>query len=250
MSTQLINEKLNELNSLPREESVNIYIPVKYALNEARILYKVCMKDKEKLINAKLDWNLVEDLIIRLGALKQSHSKWLAKFNNYEECQKIWKTEAPLGYKFRDELINDFRHALRNSPTEYAKVKKISEGTSNVDMIQDLNDLAELGQIHIAELEGIGFELTKLDEARNMSNNLLNLHSDVKTLYLETRHLIEIRNKAYMHLKKAVDEIRCIGQYVFWKDEMKVKAYTSAYLRKKNKAYTRKDSETPEKETE
>ena len=53
-----------------------------------------------------------------------------------------------------------------------------------------------------------------------------------------------------MHLKEAVNEIRCVGQYVFWKDERKLKGYSSAYLSKKNKAYNRKDSETPEKETE
>jgi hypothetical protein len=248
MSQELINSKLDELNSLPDEESGNLYIPVKYAIQEAKILYKVCIKDKEKLIKTKLDWNLVEDLNIRIGALKQSQSKWLAKFKNYEECQKSWKLEAPLGYKFRDELIHDFRHALRNIPTEYAKVKKISEGTSQADMIQDLNDLAELGQIHIAELESIGFDMTKLDEARSMSNSLLNLNGDVKTLFLETRPLIELRNKAYMHLKEAVDEIRCVGQYVFWKAEKRQKAYASAYLRKRSRAQ-RKTGDKAEPDT-
>jgi hypothetical protein len=243
MTQELIDSKLNELNSLTGEESGNLYIPVKYAIQEAKILYKVCVKDKEKLIKTKLDWNLVEDLNIRIGALKQSQSIWLAKYSNYEECQKSWKEEAPLGYKFRDELIHDFRHALRNSPTEYAKVKRISEGTSQADMIQDLNDLAELGQIHIAELESIGFDITRLDEARSMSNSLLNLNGDVKTLFLETRPLIELRNKAYVHLKEAVDEIRCVGQYVFWKDEKRQKAYASSYMRKKNKAYNKKENE-------
>jgi len=248
MTTELINEKLNELNSLTGEESGNLYIPVKYAIQEAQILYKVCIKHKDKLIKSKLDWNLVEDLNIRIGALKQSHSKWLAKYNNYEESQKSWKVEAPLGYKFRDELIHDFRHALRKSPTEYAKVKKISEGTSHADMIQDLNDLAELGQIHIAELESVGFDITRLDEARSMSNSLLNLNGDVKTLFLETRPLIELRNKAYMHLKEAVDEIRCVGRYIFWKDEKRQKAYASAYLRRRSRAQ-RKNGDKTEPDT-
>ena len=244
MKNELINSKLNELNSLAAEESGNLYIPVPYALQEASVLYQDCLKDREELIKARLDWNLAEDLIVRAGALQLIQSKWLSNYRNYEECQERWREEVSLGYKLRDELIHDFRHALRNIPNEYAKVKKISEGTSHADMIQDLSDLAELGSNHVAELEAIGFDLAKLDEAGNMANKLLILLGEVNSSYRETSPLIELRNKAYMHLKEAVDEIRQVGKYVFWKDEKRQKTYSSAYLRKRKRAQGKNGEET------
>jgi hypothetical protein len=54
----------------------------------------------------------------------------------------------------------------------------------------------------------------------------------------------ELINKAYLHLKDAVDEIRMVGQYVFWKDEKKLRNYSSAYTRGKNKAYCKKAAHT------
>jgi hypothetical protein len=132
---------------------------------------------------------------------------------------------------------------LHNIPVEYAKVQKIDEGSSHADMIQDLSDLAELGKNHTAELEAIGFDLSKLDEARSKSISLTKLLGEVNGSLKEASPLIKLRNKAYLHLKEAVDEIRRVGQYVFWKNGKKVRAYSSSYLRRRNKAYRMKENE-------
>ena len=240
---QLINSKLEELNSLPIEENGKPVIPVAIVIQEASDLYHTCIQDKEELISAKLDWSLVDDLLTRTGAVQKSQSKWAAKFKNYEACHEEWKMVAPMAYKFRNELVHAFRHALHHIPVEYAKVKKINEGSSHADMIQDLSDLAELGMNHIAELEAIGFDLSKLDEAKAMAIRLTKLLGEVNGSYKETSPLLELRNKAYIHLKEAVDEIRRVGQYVFWKNEKKVRAYSSSYLRKRNKAYSKNENE-------
>ena len=41
-----------------------------------------------------------------------------------------------------------------------------------------------------------------------------------------------MRDKAYTHLKQAVDEVRECGQYVFWRNEARLKGYSSRYFRK------------------
>ena len=244
MSEQLINSKLDELNSLPAEESANLYIPVETAIQEAGDLYRRCKLDKEELLKGKLDWSLVEDIEIRIGALQQSQSQWQAKFRNYQVCQEEWKITAPLAYKLRSELLHYLRHALRDIPIELAKVRRISEGNSQVEMIQDLSDLAELGKIHSAELEALNFDLSKLDEAREKARNLTKLLSEVRGAYKETSPFIELRNKAYTHLKEAVDEIREVGQFVFWEDSKKLKLYSSEFIRKKGKTQNKKEDQS------
>ena len=250
MSEELINAKLDELNSLPGEETGKPYIPIGIIIQEASDLYHWCMKDKEELLNGGLDWSLVEDLHTRTGALQQSQSQWQSMYQNYQKCQEEWKIAAHLAYKLRDELIHYLRHAVRNIPIELAKVRRIAEGNSHADMIQDLSDLAELGKNHLAELEDIKLDLSKLDEAREKARNLSKLLAEVNGAYKETSPLIELRNKAYLHLKVAVDEIRQVGQFVFWKNSKKLKLYSSAFLRKRNKSQSKNENESETESTD
>ena len=37
-----------------------------------------------------------------------------------------------------------------------------------------------------------------------------------------------MRDKAYTHLKQAVDQVRECGQYVFWRNEARLKGYGRA----------------------
>lgn len=243
MTQELINSKLDELNSLPGEESGKPYIPVSIVLQEASDLEHTCMQDRAKLVKACLNWTLVEDLRTRMGALQLAQSQWAYKYRNFQDCQNQWKIEAAQAYKLRDELLHHFRYILNNNPVEYAKLKRIDEGGSHADMIQDLSDLAELGKYHREELEKIGYDLSKLDEARTKSLSLSKLLSEVNGTYKETSPLLDLRNKAYVHLKEAVDEIRRVGQYVYWKNEKQLRGYISLYLRKRNKVRSKKEDQ-------
>jgi hypothetical protein len=42
----------------------------------------------------------------------------------------------------------------------------------------------------------------------------------------------KIRDQAYTHLKEAVDALMDCGQYVFWKNERRLKMYRSSYLKR------------------
>ena len=58
------------------------------------------------------------------------------------------------------------------------------------------------------------------------------------------RELKLTRDRAYTHLKEAVDAIRECGQFVFWKDEDRRKGYASDYNRKKNARAAQKPGDT------
>lgn len=186
---------------------------------------------------------------VRIDALKLSHTAWRKVYKSFQECQEQWKVASPEAFNLRDELLQYFYHALYNLPAEYAKVKRISVGSTNADMIQDLIELSELGKDHISKLEAVGLDLKLLDKARASSFELGKLLVKVIGAQSDTNPKIELRNKAYTHLKEAVDEIRRHGQFAFWRKENRLSHYASRYLRKMNEPRKQKEVQTPE-ETE
>ena len=243
MTEKLINQKITELSGKIEDESTRPMIPVSIAQQEAADLQDWCMTDKEKLVRAGLKWIYVEEIPVRIGALRVSQAKWSTEYKNYKDCQEEWKIAAPAAYNLRDELVHHFYHALYHNPKEYSKVQRIDEGNTHADMIQDLMDLYELGMKHKKELEYVGVDLSLLEEAKTKSFELTNLLAKVNGSYKDASPLLEIRNRAYAHLKEAVDEIRRIGQYVFWRNEKRLVGYVSPYVKKKNKSRSKKEDQ-------
>ena len=85
MSSELINEKLNFLNSDKNIKTVKPSISVPVFLQEAENLYDWCMTDKEKLLQVGLNWDFVEDLPVRTGALRLIHTRWTTEFKTNKE---------------------------------------------------------------------------------------------------------------------------------------------------------------------
>ena len=129
-------------------------------------------------------------------------------------------------------------------PDVLGRISAIAEGYSNADMIQDLNDLATLGRDHPDGLAAIQFDMTMLDEAAQMADEMENLLGLATTERGETGEAIDLRNRAFTHLKEAVDEIRTYGQFVFRDDDKRLAGYYSLHLRRKRRS-ARKASEEP-----
>lgn len=234
MSKELARKRLDELKSMENVKDDGNMMPVDAFITEAETLYKTCLEDKDELTRIGLDGNLWEDMLIRIGALKEAQADWIAEFKQYQECQERWNVLAPEGFKFRDELLHHLYFALSDLPKEYLKVKMIAEGNTNDDMIQDLLDISKLGKRNIKSLEAISMDVSLLDKASDMSYELGSLLGDVNNAKGGGGPVVIARNKAFNHLKEAVDKIRKYGQYVFWRNEKKSAKYASNYFRKGN----------------
>ncbi len=227
--------KQAEIEAMPDEDIKSPFMPMDVYLQEAENTYQWCQADKDKLVAAGLDWTLVEDLPARAGATRQAESLWFTDRFKREEAERLWKEKSPAAYDLRDQLLHDFHFAYRKLPELTSRVSKIAEGNSHADMIQDLNDLAELGKANTEPLTKISFDLTLLDKAAATSDEMAELLSLAATNRADNNEARVTRDKAYTYLKQAMDEIRECGQYVFWRDEQRYKGYISQYVKRHNK---------------
>lgn len=235
MSTKEDYEKKIEAIKAIDENQIKatINMPVDAYIQEAENLYHWCQEDKDELISKGLSWDIVTDLPIRSGALREAESLWNLQRFNREEAEKLWIEKSPLAYDLRNELLHDLRFAFRKDKDLSARVTGIAEGEGHADMIQDLNDLSILGKENPELLAKINFDMSLLDKAAELADEMAPLLGEAtsdRAGYSESKM---IRDKAFTYLKEAVDEVYDYGQYLFWRNENRKRGYRSNYLRRR-----------------
>ena len=236
MSKEEFELKKEILESISAGDVKNPNMPIDVALQEAEDLLVWCVSDEDKLTKGGLDWALVDDLPVCIGACRYIQSQWRKEYRSIKEAQKEWGQKSPAAFKLRKELLHHFKHAFFKRPDLLAKVKKIAEGNSNADMIQDLSDLAVLGNDNKDLLTNTLMELSMLDKAAATSDSLSVVLANANGERLKNNATKLTRDRAYAHMKVSVDEIRRCGHYVFWRDEFRMKGYTSRYYRLRNQS--------------
>ncbi|WP_299311408.1 hypothetical protein [uncultured Aquimarina sp.] len=232
MSKENYDAKVAVLEALPQEEVIRPRNPINIYVQEAEDQYVWLQEDLEALVAKGLDQaQFIDDLPIRIGSARHAQSIWMKERFGQEEAAKAWKEESPKAYDLRDGLLADFRFAYRRRPDLLGRVKAIAEGTGDADMIQDLSDISVLGKANTEELATISFDLVQLDEAASRSNELADLLAEANGSRLDDSKARDMRDRAYTHLKEAMDEIRDTGKYVFRKTPERYKGYVSRYKR-------------------
>ena len=244
MSKENFDSKRQEIAAIPDTDVKKPNMPIGEAIQEAENLAIWCLDDKEALIKAGLDWALVDDLPIRAGACRYVQSLWKRDSKTSAEAEIEWKTKSPAAYEFRDILLHDFTYAFRKHSDLLTNVQSIRDGHSRADMLQDLSDLEVLGKAHQDLLKKIGFDLKKLAQAADMSDDLSVVLALVNGEDGKDDNAKELRDKAFTFMKQAIDEIRTTGQYVFWRDDSRGKGYVSAYQKRLNQ---RRKTDSPDK---
>ena len=231
---------LTAIQALPRKSVKEPNMPVDTFVQEAEDLYTWCQDDVSVLVSKGLTEEKILEIPVRAGACREAQSRWMKE----SRSQDLWNAQSPAAYDLRDELLHDFRYAFRNNDSLLARVDEIAKGDGHEDMVQDLNDLAVLGTENQDLLTAIGFDLTKLETAAGLSDQMAELLAVVNGTKTGDHDAKYLRDQAYTYLKELVDEVRECGKYVFWKNESRSKGYSSAYWRKKNSVKTTTKSAT------
>ncbi|MCK3685164.1 hypothetical protein [Maribellus sp. YY47] len=182
-------------------------------------------EDRDVLAGAGMDVNLIDELTPLSGALSYLQAEWMGIFRARENAVVEWKEQSPPAFSFRDELLHDFSFAYRNREDVRKKVARIREGSSNADMVQDLLEIAVLGEKYPEPLESINFDRGKLSQARTLSHSLSELLAAANGAADDGNATKTLRDKAYSLLFQKDSTIREYGRYVFWKDEDRLSRY-------------------------
>ncbi|MBI9060671.1 MAG: hypothetical protein JEZ14_01700, partial [Marinilabiliaceae bacterium] len=85
--------------------------PIDVVAADAETLQKEASKDKEALVAAGLDWNRVDNLLTKSGALRYLQAIWMSEYRARQDSQKEWLEQSPKAYELRDELLHHFSFA-------------------------------------------------------------------------------------------------------------------------------------------
>ncbi|MCP5106608.1 MAG: hypothetical protein GY950_24700 [bacterium] len=221
-------------------------IPIPVYIQETENLYIWVLDDKEALTGAGLSWGQVEDLPVRIGALKEAEAAWNATRNTGPDAAAKWAQEHPEAFDLKKQILHAFRYAFRNRPDLLEALRQTSEGRTHAAMIQDLINLEVLGTANAALLEPVGFDMALLDKAGRMADELRRMYAESTKSRLRFPEAKTIRDRAYTHMKEAVDEICKCGRFVFKGNKERLHGYRSNYLRSRN--INRRKKKTEKKE--
>lgn len=207
-----------QIEALPLIEVKQPNKPVDEFTANVETLAKEALKDKEKLAQAGLDVTMIDELTPLAGALRHCQAQWMSDYLARQKAQKEWLEQSPKAYELRNELLHHFSFAYRKNPDISKKVMRIREGGGHADMIQDLLELAVLGEKYPEPLAAVGFDTTTLQTARTTSHAMAELLAASNGSKDENSKTKEKRDKAYTLLSNKASTIREYGRYIFWKD--------------------------------
>lgn len=215
-----------QIESFPLEDVKLPNKPVDAYVARVEALAVDANEDREALVAAGLDGNLIDQLNPMCGALRYCQAQWMSVYRAREEATIAWQEQAPPAFTYRDELLHHFSFAYRERNDLQKKVMRIREGGSQADMVQDLLELAVLGEKYPEPLTAINFNIEELQQARTLSHSLSELLAAANGAADESNATKVLRDQAYSLLFQKESTIREYGRYVFWKDDDKRARYS------------------------
>ena len=244
MGNEEYNNKLETLKAIDESQVQKPHhVPVAVYIDEAELLFYWAQQDKAELVAAGLTWELVEDIPNRTWVLSIAEADLQSLRRTGPESQQELNNRFPAAEELMKKLINDFRFAFREHPLLMKTLGGLLGGKSRAFTIQCLFDLSQLGKANPELLAAIDFDFSLLDKAERTSDEMPDLVAMANTDRLKPNEAADIRNRAYTHLKEAVDAVRDYGKYVFRQNKERFVGYRSSRRRQERLRQSRKAKE-------
>ncbi len=224
------------------------HVPVGIYIQEAQGLYAWVQEDKGTLVTNGFNWEWVEDLPVRIGALAGAEAQWQKRKDSRQEDMDTWVKASKGAYELRDKLYQVSKFAARNHPNLLRRLKGIAKSQTNAGMIQDLQNISVFGNESPEIFEAIGFDVEEFETASITCSKVAKLYAAAESAKKDTTRVREMRDRAYTHLKEAVDEIRAYGRFVFRGNKERLVGYRSNHIRKTKARRSTKPPAVPEEQ--
>lgn len=222
------------LEAIPNREVVSPTASIAVYTRDAEALASWIEPDISTLRRVGISADVLESLPDRVGALREAESQWNAVRYTKDAAQRAYTERSVSGFELLDSLYRHLRFAFRARPDLAARLGEPVWSMNDDEKIQALNDLAVLGRENPEPLAGAGLDTDILLEAAEESDALSRLRGQAVGERIEGKSAKDVRDRAYTFLKKAVDEIRTAGKFLFWRDEARLRGYRSMVKKKKS----------------
>ena len=162
------------------------------------------------------------------------------------------ETQAALelrAYERRTRLSSACRFHLRNQRKALSTLDVIAEGEGTADLIQDLQDLAELITQNVTHFAAdTTFDAAERSASASSLASELRLAVSAATVTSEQAAAKDLRDRAYSHLDDVLANLRAAGRYAYEDEPATQSKFSSAYLRRRrqrNKKGTPPPTPTP-----
>ena len=243
---QALLDLLPEIKAVLDEQIKKSEMPMGIYLQETEGLSVRAKEDQPVLTTVGFKPEYLARLALLTGATRAAQANFEQKTTSKKDAMLAWKEAMPTMMDLRKELIDNMSFAFRKQPELLTKLDAIKEGDSYADAIQDLAELAVLGNDNKELLEEVKFDVTKCDTASAEAERMAELLGEVNGhMYVDEETKV-IRDKAFTLLDELVGEIRDYGRFVFRNDKSHCKAYSSKYMRDRTNKYRRGKKEEQE----
>lgn len=233
MSKECYDQMADAIEAITKPVKPNL--PVAVALEEAEELYLWVQNDRAQLEAVGLDWELVDDLPLRAAACRYIEGEWKHHLSTTSDAEKEWLQKRDQAKALSVDLTRALRFALHRKLNVLGAQKPTAGYLRQEAFIEYCYNIAILAADYTEQLQAVGFDLSRLDGACDNAEHLSVLLARVNTERGEQYILRNQRNRAYTHLKEAVDQIRRCGKFAFASQPERLKGYASAYGRKSKK---------------
>jgi hypothetical protein len=231
-NAQDLRSMLPQIEAIPSQDVASPVMPVATYLQEAEDLNAWMQGDRPLLEAHGQPAGLLDGLPVRIGALREAESEWIAARYGREQAQADYLELAGQAFELYAQIVRHMRYAFRKEPTLVARLPNGTGWASDADRIQDLNNVAVMGRDHLDLLEAAGFDPALLDQLATLSDTVANQYAVARGEKASGRGSKILRDRAYTHLKELVDEVRAVARFLFWNDEARLQGYRSEYARK------------------
>lgn len=229
-------DSLPMLQALDPREVVSPTESVPVLAREAEALAAWIEPDVPELTRVGISSDTIESIPDRVGALREAESQWNAVRYTKDDAQRDYFSRAAEAFGLLESLYRHMRFAFRERPDLLGRIGEPVWAMNDDQKIQALNDLAVLGRENTEPVFRAGIEPEVLQEAADHSDALSRLRGHALGERIAGSAAKDVRDRAHTYLKKAVDDIRTAGKFLFWRDENRLRGYVSQHKRKKAKA--------------
>lgn len=236
MSQEAFEALKAELESIPDAEVHEPTLPVETALVETAGLLE-WLASNPTVAQELLDVGVEEDFAARIGqargALQHAQEQVdLARTQN-RSSQHVSVEEQ--GRAQRQKMLRACRWSLAHDRMVQGVLDGVEQGSGLHDMIEDLRTLANLSEMNVA-----AFERNKrydahaeATQARALAHELQEHISDHLVRQRQRGSVVELRNRAFVHLSNLLSELRRAARFAFADEPKTLKHFFSDYKRRR-----------------